>query len=187
MAWDHKHRPRAVLQVSSTQLLEEHVDVVELLVGVAEIATALAGFTGVVVAFGSRSEGTWHPGDRLRLVFLLEASLTAGGFSLLGLLVLHTTGDAPLTWLICSALWALFMCGSLWFSHTRIEDNRISHGDVDRVANRLTASLFILLILLQVANAVLWQAFAPFLAAITLNLAGAAMQFARLIRSAFQG
>jgi hypothetical protein len=37
------------------------------------------------------------------------------------------------------------------------------------------------------ANIVLWQQFSPFLAAIILNLAGAAMQFARLIRSTFQG
>ncbi|MEM8769622.1 MAG: hypothetical protein AAGE43_19470, partial [Pseudomonadota bacterium] len=64
------------------------MDVVELLIGIAEIATALAGFTGVVVAFGSRSHGAWHPGDRLRLGFLLEASLTAGGFALLALLLL---------------------------------------------------------------------------------------------------
>ena len=45
------------------------MDAVELLICIAEIATALAGFTGVVVAFGSRSQGTWHPGDRLRLAF----------------------------------------------------------------------------------------------------------------------
>lgn len=55
------------------------MDIVELLIGIAEIATALAGFSGVVVAFGSRSLGTWSPGDRLRLTFLLEASLTGGG------------------------------------------------------------------------------------------------------------
>ena len=105
--------------------------------------------------------------------------------SLLALLILNASNDEALTWLICSTLWSVFMCGSLWFSHTRIEDNRQSHGDVDRIANRLTATLFILLIVVQIANAVVWQAFAPFLAAITLNLAGAAMQFARLIRSAF--
>ena len=63
-----------------------NLDFPEVLVGIAEIAVALAGFTGVVVVFGSRSEGSWHPGDRLRLGFLLEASVTAGGFALLSLL-----------------------------------------------------------------------------------------------------
>jgi hypothetical protein len=55
------------------------LDAPQILVGIAEIAVALAGFSGVVVVFGSRSQGQWRAGDRLRLSFLLEASLTAGG------------------------------------------------------------------------------------------------------------
>ena len=38
------------------------MDFPEVLVGIAELAVALAGFTGVVVAFGSRRVGSWHPG-----------------------------------------------------------------------------------------------------------------------------
>jgi hypothetical protein len=162
------------------------MDVVELLVGIAEIATALAGFTGVVVAFGSRSEGTWHPGDRLRLGFLLEASLTAGGFALLALLLLATMNDRPLTWQILSVGWAAYMCFSLYTSRQRIRANLADHGDVDRIANRLTAACFLSLIALQLANLVVLQAMWPFLGALILNLSGAAMQFARLIRSAFR-
>jgi hypothetical protein len=64
------------------------MDVPGILVSLTEIAVALAGFTGVVVVFGSRSAGSWLPGDRLRMGFMLEASLTAGGFSLLALLLL---------------------------------------------------------------------------------------------------
>jgi hypothetical protein len=161
------------------------MNIVELLIGIAEIAIALAGFTGVVVAFGSRSQGAWHPGDRLRLGFLLEASLTAVGFSLLALLILAITSDEPFTWSVLSALWALYMTGSLWSSHHRIAQNSDTHGDVDRIANRLTGILFGLLVVAQVVNAALWHAFHPLLAAIMLNLAGAAMQFSRLIRSAF--
>lgn len=162
------------------------MDVVELLVGIAEIATALAGFTGVVVAFGSRSQGSWHPGDRLRLGFLLEASLTAGGFSLLALLLLSCLDDQPTTWSIVSGLWFVFMCFSLWLSHRRISANAARHGDVDRVANRVTASCFMTVMALQLANLALWQVLWPVLAAVIMNLAGAAMQFARLIRSAFR-
>ena len=163
------------------------MDVTELLIGIAEIATALAGFTGVVVAFGSRSQGSWHPGDRLRLGFLLEASLTAGGFSLLALLMLATLEEEALRWSIMSGIWALFMSGSLWQSHLELRKNTDTHGDVDRIANRLTTTGFALLIVLQLINAGIWHSFAPFLAAVTANLAGAAMQFARLIRSAFRG
>jgi len=162
------------------------MDVVELLVGIAEIATALAGFTGVVVAFGSRSQGSWHPGDRLRLGFLLEASLTAGGFSLLALLLLSLLDERNVAWPIMSGLWFVYMCFSLWSSHRRISENSDEHGDVDRIANRLIASAFIAFMILQLFNVFLWQTLWPFLAALILNLAGAAMQFARLIRSAFR-
>ncbi len=162
------------------------MDLVELLIGIAEIAIALAGFTGVVVAFGSRSVGSWHPGDRLRLAFLLEASLTAAGFALIALLVLSVIEDRAIVWTVMSSFWAVYMSGSLWNSHRRISTNSDTHGDVDKVANRFTGGLFWVLVLLQLANVIFWQAFPPFLAAIMLNLAGAAMQFARLIRSAFR-
>lgn len=162
------------------------MDVVELLIGIAEIATALAGFTGVVVAFGSRSEGSWHPGDRLRLGFLLEASLTAGGFALLALLLVAVLEDRALTWQLLSVLWFSFMAFSLWRARRAISSNQDEHGDIDKIANRLTATCFLALMALQIGNLIVLHALWPFLAALILNLAGAAMQFARLIRSAFR-
>ena len=162
------------------------MDVVELLIGIAEIAIAMAGFTGVVVAFGSRSHGSWHPGDRLRLVFLLEASLTAAGFSLLALLALSSLGDTGLTWRLLSGLWFLFTGFSLWSSRRKIQNNMHEHEDVDRIANRLTTSFFLVVMVLQLLNVLVWHQLPAFLAAVILNLAGAGMQFARLIRSAFR-
>ena len=161
------------------------MDVVELFIGVAEIAIAMAGFTGVVVAFGSRSEGSWHPGDRLRLTFLLEASMTAAGFSLLALLALTAMGSSAVAWQGLSGLWCVFMIGSLLLSRRKIRTNLDTHADVDRVANRLTAFVFWMVIVVQVANVVVWQDLPAFLLAVISNLAGAAMQFFRLIRSAF--
>jgi hypothetical protein len=158
----------------------------EVLIGIAGIATSLAGFTGVVVVFGSRREGNWHPGDRLRLGFLLEASLTGGGFALLALIVSNLPWGAPIGWSLTGVAWSAHMVLSLYASRRRIRENLASHGDVDRVANHLVAASFSALIVVQVANALLWHQFTPLLAALTMNLAGAAMQFARLIRSAFQ-
>jgi len=48
------------------------MDFPEVLIGLTEIAVALAGFTGVVVVFGSRSAGSWLPGDRLRMGFMFS-------------------------------------------------------------------------------------------------------------------
>ncbi len=161
------------------------MDFVELLIGIAEIAVALAGFTGVVVTFGSRSQGAWHPGDRLRLSFLLMASLTAAGFALLSLLALSSNLAEPTVWSALSALWALFMCWSLWASRQQMQQAADVHQDIDKLTNAITTTCFVLLIFVQILNATLWHEFYPFLAAIMLNLVGAAMQFARLIRSAF--
>lgn len=161
-------------------------DYAETLVGIAALAVALAGFTGVVVAFGSRSGGSWHRGDRLRLEFLLEASLTAGGFALLALVLVHALGDAlSVAWSCSSAAWAAFMLWSLYSSRTRIRTNREEHGDIDQLMNRLVFVGFVSLIVVQGFNVLLWRDFAPLLAALCLNLAGAAMQFTRLIRSTF--
>lgn len=161
------------------------MDFPEVLVGLAEIAVALAGFTGVVVVFGSRSAGSWHPGDRLRLGFLLEASLTAGGFALLAL-VLYISMESPQNaWALVSSLWALYMVHSLYKSRRLIVENLEHHHDIDKNANHIVFALFSILIVLQLINVLVWREFAPILAAIILNLAGAAMQFARLIRSAF--
>ena len=42
-----------------------------------------------------------------------------------------------------------------------------------------------MLVAVQIANVLVWREFAPFLAALLSNMAGSAMQFSRLIRSAF--
>ena len=162
------------------------LDFPETLVGLAEIAISLAGFTGVVVAFRSSSHGSWQAGDRLRLSFLLESSLTAAGFALLTLVLLHVFPQSHSTaWTAGSSFWALFMPWSLYSSHRRIQAGLQKHDDIDQFANRLIFIVFCALILVQVGNAVLWKEFAPLLAALCANLAGAAMQFARLIYSAF--
>ena len=117
--------------------------------------------------------------------FLLEASLTAGGFALLTLLALNITQREGLTWVTTGSLWSVYMAYSLYSSHRRINQNLQTHDDIDKVSNQIVSLAFVIMILLQVVNALLWQAFAPLLAALIVNLAGAALQFTRLIRSAF--
>ena len=162
-------------------------DLPQTLIAITELAVALAGFTGVVVALSSKNKGGWIPADQLRLGFLLEAALTAAGFALLALVLLHLFPEAAsVAWTTVSALWTLFMIRSLYSSHHRIRENRAKHGDIDHFADRLVLGLFSLLILIQIVNVFYWREFAPLLAALCLNLAGAAMQFARLVRAAFR-
>lgn len=161
------------------------MDFAGVLVGLTEIAVALAGFTGVVVVFGSRSAGTWLPGDRLRMGFMLEASLTAGGFSLLALVLYSSLKNDGDVWAIVSGFWALYMVYSLYSSRQQIKENLEHHSDIDKTANHIVFVLFASLVALQVINVLIWREFAPLLAALVLNIAGSAMQFGRLIRSAF--
>jgi hypothetical protein len=153
---------------------------------VAELAVALAGFSGVVVAFGSRRKESWEPGDRLRLHFLVESSLTAGGFALLALVLVHSMPEQlPAVWIMVGIAWAVFMPGSLYNAHRRLSQSALEHGDVDSKTNGIVFVSFSLAICLQIVNVLHWQAFGPLLAALSLNLVGAGMQFAHLINSAF--
>ena len=77
------------------------------------------------------------------------------------------------------------MAYSVYSSHRRINQNLQAHDDIDKVSNQIVSLAFVIMILLQVVNALLWQAIARLLAALIVNLAGAALQFTRLIRSAF--
>ncbi|PCI79755.1 MAG: hypothetical protein COB20_03995 [SAR86 cluster bacterium] len=159
---------------------------IETLLGIAQLAIALAGFSGVVIVFGSRREGAWHPGDNLRLAFLIESSLTAAGFALLALLLSYSfPGSLSTAWISVSLLWSAYMMWSLYSSHVRIGLNSEKHDDIDRLSNGLVTLIFTVLILVQFANLLLWKEFWPVLAALCFNLAGATMQFARLIKSAF--
>ena len=117
--------------------------------------------------------------------FMLEASLTAGGFSLMALVLFSSLHNAGNAWAIASGLWAIYMVYSLHKSRRHISENLEHHHDIDKIANHIVFSLFSLLIALQFINVFLWREFAPLLAALVLNLAGSSMQFARLIRSAF--
>ena len=63
--------------------------------------------------------------------------------------------------------------------------DQLKHGDIDQFANSMVFVIFGILILVQVGNVFFWNTFAPLLGALCFNLAGAAMQFVRLIRSAF--
>ena len=159
---------------------------IEILVGVAEIAVALAGFSGVVVVFGSRQDGGWHPGDRLRLAFLLESGFTAGAVALLAILAASLLERRELAWALVSTLWAVTMVGSLVSSSRRLRAARAEHTDIDDSANNLMFAAFVALIALEIANAALWRDFGPLLAGLLLNLLGSCFQFGRLIRSAFR-
>jgi len=163
------------------------MNTIEIFVGVSELAIALAGFTGIVVAFSSNNAKHWLTSDRLRLSFLLESSLTAAGFSLLALLGLSAVEDKTQLWAALGALWAVCAAISLLSAHFRMKRLDSVKLAQNKWTNRIITVAFLVMISLQIANLFLWQQMSVFLGALMLNLAGAAMQFVALINSTFNG
>jgi ABC-type transport system involved in cytochrome c biogenesis permease subunit len=59
------------------------LDQLENLRTIAEVATAFAGFTGVVIILGHRSSGSWSASEHSTIRILLEASIGTVFFALL--------------------------------------------------------------------------------------------------------
>lgn len=107
---------------------------VDILLTMAEVAIALAGFAGVVTAFQRRGSGSWPPGSLIRFLSMVENSLGAFAFSLIPLAFL--TGDVPerTTWATCSVLLALFIAMRQFFAIRRLRGPGGDGGD-PRIAN----------------------------------------------------
>jgi hypothetical protein len=80
----------------------------ETLQTLAEIAIALAGFTGIVAVLGRRVRGEWAPLEWARLRDLLLASLGVVFFAFIPQLLHSVIPEIPTVWRISSGLFALY-------------------------------------------------------------------------------
>ena len=78
-------------------------------IALAEIGIAIAGFSGVVAAFGVRGAGQWTADDRLRLAILLTCSMTVVFFSLLPFAMTAMYIPATVVWRVASVLLAMWL------------------------------------------------------------------------------
>ena len=81
----------------------------DILQTLAEVAIALAGFTGIFVALRDRSGQPLSGYALVRFRIMLMASLAAVAFALLPFLFFHNGISPSATWSICSAVVLLFM------------------------------------------------------------------------------
>ena len=91
----------------------------ETLLTLAEIAVALAGFTGIVGALGQRSAGADRALGWLRLRAMLEVSLRNAAFAILPLPFLGFAGDETLVWRIASGAYLVTVVAYIVFRRTR--------------------------------------------------------------------
>jgi len=150
----------------------------------AQLAVALAGFAGVVVAFRNRSVHEWSKIDKFRLRILLMDSGLPFILSVLGMVLSSTAIDPSMVWRICS-LTTFVVIVFMVRGYSR--SSRGFGRDEFKVSGaRLwifyTGSLIgIAAILLQLYNFISLQTFWPFFAAIATFLVLGMVQFILLV------
>jgi hypothetical protein len=150
----------------------------------AQIAVALAGFAGVVVAFRRGSLHDWAALDKYRLYLLLGNSIAPLFCCLFGLLLL-TIEPRPLSiWRWCSGFSLLVTVpfGVVsWRRQVELGPSAIAEMGAFRCVFYLFGAIGAAVVLLQLYNAAVAGVFFLFYAAIVFPLAIGAVQFARMI------
>ena len=80
----------------------------EILHALSEVATAFAGFAGIVIVLGGRARGAWQPGDTPILIGLLACSLGVVFFGFVPDLVQAAHLDSARTWQVSAFLFASY-------------------------------------------------------------------------------
>ena len=153
----------------------------EILQTLAEVAIALTGFTGIVVALRSRADEALSGYALVRFRILLFASLAAVAFALLPFLCHHLGVPPVATWSICSSAVAAIMIP------IAIHDTRAfrTYSDVMPELDRRIAPLLgvvgAALWMYQVSNVLVLHAFGPYLVAPMWFLGFSAFQFSQMV------
>jgi hypothetical protein len=147
------------------------------LIGVAEIAVAIAGFSGIAAALRHGAAHTWPRADRDRFVDLLTHSGIALFASLIPLVFGYRGGLDPDLWATSSFFWA--SCGAIGIGMS-MRRSRGRGRALQAPANLVVTGMFFGVLLLQVYNVAVLRAFWPYLAGLIMNLSFAFMQFMAL-------
>ena len=155
------------------------------LLGIGSIATAIAGFSGVVAAFGGRTDGKWQPAERFRITNMLVLSLGACLLSFVPLAEELLRIPDQALWIIASV--ALFAFCSFYYVRTIILLRRPSLSrrgvlvEWVRVVYFVCLSLAIILQILNVAGVVVERGPGPFIAGLMFMLIPAGLMFVFLV------
>ena len=151
------------------------------LIVIAEVAAALAGFSGVAATFGRRQERPWSDEERERLANLLNHSGIALFAALVPLVLALDGGFTPEHWLISSFLWAGFASIGMGLGVRSILRGWAMFPVRRRVLALLQMAGFLLLLALQFWNAIVLQEGWPYLIALVGNLGFAFIHFMALV------
>lgn len=150
---------------------------------VIEVATAIAGFSGIVATLGHRNAGHWTPADQLRLRVLLTASGATLVFGFLPFLLVDLF-ELSVVWRISSALYAIYQSGIATYrmrqlSRSGLDPNTIG---VRPLSTLLTAGVVAML----AANVVWFASFSVYLLGVLWGLLAAFGAFVALLLGAWR-
>jgi hypothetical protein len=141
----------------------------DILLTLAEVSVALAGFSGVVAVFGRRDPGTWSFADRFRFFALVHTSLSSLLLCILpfGLVVF----DIPVVG---------FFTSRHFLAASSSERAEFTSGVMP-----VTFAILAPILVLSIYNVVVGGTFGPFLVALIYLLVQSSFLFARMLVSAF--
>lgn len=151
----------------------------------AEISIALAGFSGIVIAFGRRSAGALSQLEIRRLSNLFMLSGLSLILSLVGMALLHIDlADSRILWAWGSAI--IFLLATPWLIRDVVAVCRLGASEKAMVSIPLVIffdSLAAAMIALQYWNWLYLEEQWPFFLALVLIIIGAFQQFILLVRT----
>ncbi len=158
------------------------LDPQDALTTVAEIAIAIAGFSGVAAVLGRRSAGEWAPVDVFRLRLLLRASFAIVILCFLPI-VLSSASVAPkMTWALSSGAWLVWFGTSIAFGLRKARRIAKFTGEsIERRYAALIGSLAVGAFTLHALNVVVIQEAWPYLAGLVAGLTVPFSLFLRLL------
>lgn len=120
----------------------------------AEVAVAIAGFSGLVVVLPLRDSQAWSPIEARMLRFLIGDSLLVLFFALLPVLLALADVSADAIWGVCSALLGTwFLVGNFWMLRGELRDRALEQTISNPVIAPIRYSIYVLALVMGI---VLW-------------------------------
>ena len=158
------------------------MDPQDALTTVAEIAIAIAGFSGIAAVLGRRSDGEWAPTDVLRLRLLLRASFAIVILCFLPIVLSSASGAPKMTWALSSGAWIVWFGTSIAFAIREARRiSKLTGEPIERRYAALAGSLGVGVMTLHALNVVAIQEAWPYLADLVAGLTVPFSLFLRLL------
>jgi hypothetical protein len=162
------------------------VDHGDILLTLAEVSVAFAGFSGVVAVFGRRDPGTWSFADRLRFSTLVHSSLSSLLLCIVpfGLLAFNVAEAS--VWRSLSALFVLYAILASFLSIRRLlAISSSERAEFTVIVIPVIFAILATIVALNIYNVAVGATFGPFLVALIFLLVLSSYFFARMLVSAF--